>query len=282
MRSTFSIILLALTLVVVFQVRALSRPQIKLQLDDSVYVLREPIWILATLKNDSSVLLRCGMYRYEGDLRLKLTNTAGDTFSYSGVFVDAARPREQTLGFGDELAKRGDLFDFYGVSDQGAFMKFLPPGDYTVRAYLHLKAGNLYWSDPVNFRVVEPIGVDRSQHDSLVEARKAYGERNWDKCDQIYDKLIDRFPDGRYSDLVLYESAMTMLYRREDVYEAKMIQLFHSYNESILAEEVLPNFVRHLLGRKRADEAVRLLQTLERVYPASCIGRSSKEMLNLM
>lgn len=280
MNTSLFIVLAAMNLFGVARDSALCRPKIRLELDDSVYVLREPIRILSTLKNDSSVLLRCGMFRYEQNLILRLSNSVGDTFSYSGMIVCYSTPREQTLGFGEEMSKQGDLVDFYGQHDQGSIMRFLPVGEYTVSAYLYLKAGMLYWSDPVQFKVVEPIGQDCSQHDSLVQARKGCGERNGTKCDLIYDGLIDRFPNSRYSDLVLYESATVLRFRREDDYESMMIRLFNSYNEAMLSEEQLPHFIGYLTGSKRKDEAIRLLQNLERRYPHSRVGRAAKIALD--
>jgi hypothetical protein len=258
-----------------------AQPRLTLTLEDSTYLLRQPIWITANLINTTSQTVQYEFFLFEDpDIQVTLWDSKGQIYGFNGMIINHGGSQVKRLNPGSGVMKVGNLLDNYGIREYSyPLWKYLPRETYHISAYFTLIGGETVYSDTGTFSVTEPQGIQKEQHDLIKNARTArLLHRDYKLEAELYDSLLTRYRNSPYEDMILYELAKSPV-KPKDLREEILNKLIDTHPQSHYAERVVKGKADDYWYRGKRQDAVDYLRGIINKYPNSRVGNKARELL---
>lgn len=249
--------------------------QLHVSLEDTTYLMCEPIWLDVELINISEDTVRVWGFGFPGGRHLKvvLTDEQDDKIpfryqlNYRDMFGFILDPGETYF----EAFSLSEIFWNYDtptVSFRSRRTSSLAPGSYHINAQYQPRYGSDTISiDPIHFEVVEPTGFEREALDLFLEINRSWDKSDHDKAYELLNKLEATHPKSVY-----LERAYMQVFNYDVLLEKKpntgyLLGRLHTLVNEITDEQQKREFLEGIIHRhpgtrtaKYAEQELRRIQ----------------------
>lgn len=254
--------------------RASDEMKIKIWVDKSSYLIREPIFVNYSIENVTDSLLLLGFYEIREDFVIK--DQTGRFFGPStrGMYGggDSLPPHETHAGW-------IDITSSYGVRKAGEYSCCLqmPSGGFF--PYTGTK------SNIIEVIVKEPKGGEKKALDIYLEAQELHWCKDKDpkKWEQAFDKylqLAERYPKSVYAPMSLY----TALFKAHVIKDKNVVisvckKLIEGYREFYYTDDTFYNLVGKYKVLEDKAGATEYMKELLKEHPDTKISERAEYWL---
>jgi len=261
--------------------------QVEIELEKQTYVLHEPIWLDVNLFNSASETLRTqGLSDpNQSQFIIEFKDSIGGTVEYTGPqYLMVADSGKLFLEPGENDYGSFDLLDFFGSFEEKSGYSvlvtrfhFIPKGAYTIRVLFEDN-----FSNELTFNIEEPFGEEKQALELIEEASKIWTSNNTDTSAQIFQEIVDKFPNSVFVEKCYYLSRFYLQKNRDKRkqglfdYRTFYIEFLENYPNSGNSKSWLLSITRDLDD----DQKLKIFNKYIEDYPNTRCFKFAQQMKN--
>jgi len=216
---------------------------LEITLTKQVYMSHEPIWLDILLTNNRSDTVRTHGLELVNHRQfiIDIIDSNGELIEYTGgVSALLDLPGQLLLEEGEQdfgsfnlppsFAQRG-ANSGYEVPYQ--YFPYILKGTYTVQARFEGSS-----SKELSFTVVEPSGQEIEALELIEKATSLWRQDDADPSSQVYQEVVDRFPNSPYAEMSLF---LSLSYSHK-IWDKRRNGTYGNFEDAVFKKEMIKNY----------------------------------------